>query len=72
MVSAIHSYEKAVEWSDRGSDLGLAAAGRLAALYEERGESRRAIAAYRNLLHAKDPELVAAAESRITELSDPR
>ena len=47
----------------------MSAAGRLAALHEDRGETGKAIAAYRNLLDADDAELVAAAKSRIAELS---
>jgi predicted TPR repeat methyltransferase len=51
-----------------GSAVRLSAAGRLAALHEERGETNEAVAAYRNLLDADDPELIAAAKSRIAEL----
>jgi TolA-binding protein len=69
IAPAIHSYGKAVEWGEPGSTVYLSAAGRLAALHEERGETGKAIAAYRNLIQSDDPELVAAANSRIAELS---
>jgi len=68
MEKAIHCYGKAVEWSERGSVIRLSSAGRLAALHEQRGEKAAAVAAYRNLLDADDPDLVAAARSRIAEL----
>ena len=43
---------------------------RSAALYEEKEDYREALAAYRDLIkNAHDPELVAAASGRATELA---
>jgi TolA-binding protein len=66
--AAIASYGQVVKRSERGSAFRLSAAGRLAEIHEVRGETTKAVAAYRNLLESDDPELVAAAESRIAEL----
>ena len=66
---AIVAYGKATKLAPEGSPIRLSAAGRLAALHEERGEVAEAIGAYRNLAReSDDPELVSAAKSRIADL----
>ena len=66
--AAVTAYGKVLKSAARGSALRLSAAGRLAAIHEDRGDATKAVAAYRNLLDSDDPELVAAAQSRIAEL----
>jgi hypothetical protein len=52
-----------------GASARAAAAGRLAAIHDERGETKKALASYRTLAQeTDDPELVAAVQARIAEL----
>jgi TolA-binding protein len=67
--AAVAAYGRVLKSSKRGSAFRLSAAGRLAVIHEDRGDAAKAVAAYRNLLDSDDPELVAAAKSRIAELS---
>jgi TolA-binding protein len=67
--AALKSYRKVLSVDAPGSPARAAAAGRLAAIHDERGETTKAIASYRTLLgESEDPELVAAVEARISEL----
>lgn len=67
---AIGAYGKAID-SKAGDDdaFRLSALARCAALYEEKGRYEDAISAYREIVeHAADPELVVAAEERVSRL----
>jgi TolA-binding protein len=66
---ALRSYQKAVASPDKDDPFRLSAAARCAALYEERNEVSRAVAAYRDIArNSKDSELVSAAAGRASEL----
>ncbi len=67
--AALKSYRKVLSVDAPGSPARAAAAGRLAAIHDERGETAQAIASYRTLLdESADPELAAAVEARLSEL----
>jgi TolA-binding protein len=66
---ALQAYLKAGESAVRTDPFRLSAVARCAALYEEKEDYPRALAAYRDLIrNASDSELVAAATARATEL----
>jgi TolA-binding protein len=66
---AIAFYEKAVNSKLKSDTYRLTAVVRCAALYEQTGQYKKAISAYRDLVsHAEDSELVAAAEERVAHL----
>lgn len=67
--AAIAAYNKAIATGDKNAPERLSALARCAALYEGKGEFKKAIAVYRDLVqNAKDPELVLAARERIEQL----
>lgn len=66
---AIAYYEKAIKSKLASDAFRLSAVVRCAALYEKKGEYKKAITAYRDLInHAEDGELVAAAREREAQL----
>ena len=66
---ALAAYQGAVASPDRDHAFRLSALARCAALYEGRKDRTRALVAYRDIMrHAKDPELVAAAGDRVSQL----
>jgi TolA-binding protein len=66
---ALTAYAAAAESRDESDPFRLSAVARSAGLYEESEDYPRALAAYRDLMdHAEDPELVAAAAGRASEL----
>ena len=68
-AGAITAYKKAISTKNRTDAFRLSAVARCAALYENSGDYKKAIAAYRDLVeNADDPELVVAARTRVEEL----
>ena len=66
---AIREYRKAIASPEKDDPYRLLALARCAALYEEKGETGKALAAYRDLIaNSKDEELVVAARERAAEL----
>jgi len=66
---ALAAYAKAIAGKDKKDAFRLSALARAAALYEQQGKTTRALAAYRDLMeNATDPELVAAAQERASQL----
>jgi TolA-binding protein len=66
---AVRAYRRSVSVGDPSSTYPLSALARLAAIYESQERWGDAQAAYRQLARtAKDPELVAAAKERVTQL----
>jgi TolA-binding protein len=66
---ALAAYQGAVAAPDRDHPFRLSALARSAALYEARKDRARALTAYRDIMrNAKDPELVAAASDRVSQL----
>jgi len=66
---AIANYEKASKSKLKSDVFRLSAVIRCAALYEQKGEYKKAIVAYRDMVkNAEDSELVAAAQERVTQL----
>lgn len=66
---ALQSYGLAMKSKKRSNAFRLSAVVRVAALSEEEGNYKQALAAYRDLIrNAKDAELVAAAKERATQL----
>ncbi len=66
---ALKAYQGAVDAADRNHPYRLSAVARCAALYEARKDFARAVTAYRDIMrNAKDPELVAAANDRVSQL----
>jgi TolA-binding protein len=66
---AIAFYEKAIKSKLESDAYRLTALVHCAALYEQKGEYKKAISAYRDLVnHAEDSELVAAAQERVAHL----
>jgi TolA-binding protein len=66
---ALAAYQGAVSATDRDHPFRLSALARCAALYEARKDQARALTAYRDIMrNAKDPELVAAASDRVSQL----
>ena len=67
---AISAYESGAASRDKDNPFRLSAVARCAVIYDERESYREALAAYRDLIeNASDPELVAAATGRATELA---
>jgi TolA-binding protein len=67
---AISAYERGAASRDKDNPFRLSAVARCAVIYDERESYREALAAYRDLIeNASDPELVAAAAGRATELA---
>jgi TolA-binding protein len=68
-TGALAAYRRASESGSSADPFRLSAVARSAALYENRHEYTRALAAYRDLIaHARDRELVAAATGRVQRL----
>ena len=66
---ALAAYQGAVAAPNRDHPYRLSALARSAALYEARKDRARALTAYRDIMrNAKDPELVAAASDRVSQL----
>ena len=66
---ALHAYQAAAAGAERTHPYRLSAVARCAAIYESRKEVRRALESYRDIMrNAKDPELVAAASDRASQL----
>ena len=66
---ALKAYQGAVEATDRDHPFRLSAVARCAALYEARKDIPRALAAYKDIMrNSTDPELVAAATDRASQL----
>lgn len=66
---AIEAYEKASASKLKDDPFRLSAVTRAAALHEKKGEYAKAISAYRDLSeNAKDPEIVVAAQERVSQL----
>ncbi len=66
---AVAAYKKAIALKDRADPVRLSALARCAALYEKKGEYKKAIAVYRDLVqNAEDPELIVAAKTRVEQL----
>lgn len=66
---ALADYAKAIAGKDKKDAFRLSALARAAALYEQAGKTSKALAAYRDLIkNATDPELVAAAQERASQL----
>jgi TolA-binding protein len=69
VTAAIGAYEQAAALGPRDAAYRLSALARLAALYEGRHQTTRALEAWRDIArNAKDRELVAAAEGRVSQL----
>ena len=67
--AALAAYQRAAASADRDDAFRLSAVARCAALYEARKDYARALVAYRDIArNAKDPELVAAASGRVSQL----
>ena len=68
-ASALASYQRAAESTDRDHAYRLSALARCAALYEAKKDFARALTAYRDIVkNARDQELVAAAADRASQL----
>ncbi len=68
---AIAAFEKAAACKPPDNPFRLSAVARSAVLYEEKEEYRQALAAYRDLIkNAHDPDIVAAATGRASELAE--
>ncbi len=66
---AIKAYRRAIGSPDKDDAFRLLAVARCAALYEDKGETGKALAAYRDLIeNSKDEELVLAARERASQL----
>jgi tetratricopeptide (TPR) repeat protein len=66
---ALEAYAKAAKSKKKSDPFRLSAIARSAGLYEESEDYRKALAAYRDLMdNSEDPELVAAATGRASEL----
>jgi tetratricopeptide (TPR) repeat protein len=66
---ALAAYARAAAGRDKTDPFRLSAIARSAGLYEEEKDYRQALAAYRDLMdNAEDPELVAAATGRASEI----
>jgi TolA-binding protein len=67
---ALDAYEAAVKTGEAGHAFRLSAVARCAALYETRKDYAKALAAYRDIMrNSRDPELVAAATDRASQLA---
>jgi TolA-binding protein len=66
---AVAAYEKAIASKIRSDTFRLSAVIHCAALYEQRGEHEKAMKAYQDIVkNAGDPELVVAAQERVSQL----
>lgn len=66
---AVAAFEKAAMSKDHSDTYWLSAVVRCAALYEQKGEHKKAMKAYQKIVkNADDPELVAAAQERVSQL----
>jgi TolA-binding protein len=66
---AIRAYAGAKRQKERSNPFRLTAIVRMAAIYEERGETDKAVKAYKDLIkNATDDEVVVAAKARVDEL----
>ena len=66
---ALRAYQQAAAGGERNHPYRLSAVARCAALYEAKKDVRRALESYRDIIrNAKDPELVAAASDRASQL----
>lgn len=66
---ALKAYERARKMDDPADPYRLSSIAQIAAIYESREEYERALAAYKDLIKdAEDPELVAAATGRASEI----
>jgi TolA-binding protein len=66
---ALAAYERAMGGKNKSDPFRLSALVRAAALYEGQNKIDQALTAYRDLMqNAQDPELVAAAEERVSDL----
>lgn len=69
-TGALRAYREAADATGGNEPFRLSALARLAALHEQRHEYTLAVAAYRDIVqNARDRELVAAAEGRLTQLA---
>ena len=67
---ALEAYTRAASSKQKTDPFRLSAIARSAGLYEEAEDYHKALAAYRDLVdNADDPELVAAAKGRASELA---
>ena len=67
--AALKAYQSATASAERDDPFRLSAVARCAALYEAKRDYARALTAYRDIArNAKDPELVAAATERVSQL----
>jgi tetratricopeptide (TPR) repeat protein len=67
--AALAAYAQAAAFTDRSDAYRLSAIARSAAIYENRKEYGKALAAYRDLIkNATDPDIVVAAKERASEL----
>jgi tetratricopeptide (TPR) repeat protein len=67
---ALAAYQRAAGWKVKNDPFRISAVARCAMLYEETEEYAKALAAYRDLAaNGSDPELVAAASDRASELA---
>lgn len=67
--SALKSYAAAMQSADKKNSFRLSAVARCAAIYEEKEQYSKALAAYQDLAkHADDAELAAAADARAEQL----
>lgn len=68
-AEALASFERSIACADKSNPYRLSALARAAALREQSGELKQALAAYRDLIeHAGDPTLVGAARERAHEI----
>jgi TolA-binding protein len=66
---ALTAFERAMASQNKSDPFRLSALVQAAALYETQNKTEKALAAYRDLMqNAQDPELVAAAEERVSNL----
>jgi hypothetical protein len=66
---ALSAYRGAIDGKNKSDPFRLSSLVRAAALYEGENQIDKALAAYRDLMqNAQDPELVAAAEQRVSNL----
>jgi TolA-binding protein len=66
---AVAAYEKAIASKIHTDTFRLSAVIRCAALYEQKGEHKKAMKAYQDIVkNADDPELVVAAQERVSQL----
>jgi len=72
-TGALAAYAKATAGRERANPYRLSALAHAAALHEKRGEFKRALAVYRDLAqNATDPDIVAAARERASQLETAR